>query len=99
MKKQTVTLTAIDGSKLKDQEMLTLNGLGIHTECRGMYSITHVASGCKLFDVELDYARTRELIEGIAELFDWTQSKDVILQHKDKLLDAKRYYWIMKNIG
>jgi len=99
MKKQIVTLTAIDGSKLKEQEMLTQSGLGMHTECRGMYSITHVASGCKLFDVELDYKQTRELIKGIAELFDWTQSKEVILQNKDKVVEAKKYYWIMKNRG
>lgn len=99
MKKQIVTLTAVNGSKLKDQPMLTLNGLGMYTEYKGMYCITHVASGCKLFDVELDYARTRELIKGIAELFDWTQSKEVVPQNKDKVIEAKRYYWVMKNRG
>ena len=99
MKKQVVTLTAINGSKLKDQPMLTQSGLGMHTEYKGMYSITHVASGCKLFDVELDYTQTRELIKGIADLFDWTQSKEVIIQNKEKVVEAKRYYWVMKNIG
>jgi hypothetical protein len=64
-----------------------------------MYSITHIESGCKLFDVELDHKRTRELIEGIAELFDWTQSKEVLMQNRDKIVEAKKYYWIMKNIG
>jgi hypothetical protein len=99
MKKQIVALTAANGSKLKDQPMLTHSGLGMHTECRGMYSITYVASGCKLFDVELGYTQTKELIKGIAELFDWTQSKEIIVQNKEKVVEAKKYYWIMKNIG
>lgn len=99
MKKQIVALVNMKGGILKEQPMLTHCGLGMHSECRGMYSITHIASGVKLFDVELNYKRTRELLQGIGELFDWTQSKEIVIANKQKVLDAKRYYWIMKNIG